>query len=58
MARAGHAGTLRIGVARRDGCGLDAHAWVEHRDAIVLGDRGDIGRFSTILTLASDETRR
>jgi len=58
MARAGHSGTLRIGVARCDGHGLDAHAWVEHRDAIVLGERGDLQRYATILTLPNDETCR
>jgi len=58
MTQAGHAGTLHVGVARNDGRGVDAHAWVEHRDSIVLGDCGDVGRYATILALAGDETRR
>lgn len=37
LARAGHVGIIEIGVAREGKGGVAAHAWLTHRDRIVLG---------------------
>lgn len=41
-------GELRIGVAKGPGGRLEAHAWVEHDGAVVIGDSGDLSRFTAL----------
>jgi len=40
LVRAGHPACIRIGVSRGAGDRLQAHAWVESRGAIVIGESG------------------
>jgi Transglutaminase-like superfamily len=53
MARAGHAANLRIGVAK-DVNGFSSHAWIEHKGEILIGDNGDLDRYSPILAVSSE----
>jgi hypothetical protein len=57
MADAGRSSELHIGVARGHAQGLDAHAWVEHRNHVILGDNGELGRYSRILTMGASIVR-
>src|SRR5216684_2901159 len=36
LERAGYASVIRIGVARNDGCGFEAHAWVDCHGQVLL----------------------
>ena len=54
MARAGHAADLRIGVGK-DANGLVSHAWLEHKGEILIGDNGDLDRYSPMLAFSSEE---
>lgn len=40
-----HEPRLLIGVAKEDGGGLIAHAWVEHDGRVVVGDIEDLSRY-------------
>ena len=51
MSRAGQEAGVHIGVAKDAARGFEAHAWVEHRGAVVLGDDGDLGRYAPMLEL-------
>ena len=44
LKRRGYPACLRIGVAREEGGKLQAHAWVESRDRVVVGG-GELSRF-------------
>jgi hypothetical protein len=55
MTLAGHDAEVHIGVAKDAVRGFEAHAWVEHRGAILLGDDGDLGRYAPMLALTSEE---
>jgi hypothetical protein len=56
MALAGHQAEVHIGVAKDAARGFEAHAWVEHRGAVVLGDDGDLGRYAPMLALYPKES--
>ena len=55
MTLAGHDAEVHIGVAKDAARGFQAHAWVEHGGAILLGDDGDLGRYAPMLALSSEE---
>jgi hypothetical protein len=44
----GHRAQLRIGVAKGTDGKLEAHAWVEMSGEIILGEQGDLSRFSVL----------
>jgi hypothetical protein len=49
LPQAGVDGRLRIGVARDAGANrFEAHAWVEHGDRILIGEVGDMTRFTLL----------
>ena len=52
MGRAGHGAEVHIGVAKDAARGFEAHAWVEHGGAVVLGDDGELERYAPVLALA------
>jgi len=56
MTLAGHDAEVHIGVAKDAARGFEAHAWVEHGGAILLGDDGDLGRYAPMLALSSEES--
>ena len=45
FARHAHAVDLKIGVAKGDAGGLEAHAWLEHGGRVVVGNVRDLGRY-------------
>ena len=45
LERRGVANALRFGVAKSEAGVLEAHAWVEVDDVVVVGDLGDLARF-------------
>jgi Transglutaminase-like superfamily len=53
LARAGHTVDLRIGVAKDGSSGLASHAWLEHEGEILIGDNGELDRYSPILAWSS-----
>ena len=52
MERHGHASSLRIGVARTEAGGLEAHAWVESEGRVVIGG-GGLDRYTPLPDLQS-----
>ncbi len=40
-----HQGELRIGVAKGETGELEAHAWIEHRGRVVIGNLSDLQRY-------------
>jgi hypothetical protein len=50
LRRAGHTPRLRIGLRRDESGALRAHAWVENRGLVVLGD-GEVERFTPLPAL-------
>lgn len=48
MNRYGYEHSFRIGVARDDTQKLEAHAWVEYRGQVVIGDLQDLNRFKLL----------
>ena len=51
LRRSGHAAHLRIGIARADAAGIEAHAWIEYGDSIVIGGE-DLARYSQLPALS------
>jgi len=49
----GHPAQLRIGVAKDAQGGLEAHAWVECREKIVIGE-GELSRYTPLSTMAGE----
>lgn len=47
LSRAGHPAEVRIGVAKDPAGKLEAHAWVESRGRVLIGDH-DLHRFTTL----------
>jgi Transglutaminase-like superfamily len=47
LKRRGYPASLRIGVAREDGGKLQAHAWVESEDRVVVGG-GELSRYTPL----------
>lgn len=54
LCRLGHPTRLRIGVAKSKGGKLEAHAWVESQDEIVIGHLADLSRFTVLPPLAEE----
>ena len=48
LARAGHRGEVRLGVARRSDGSFEAHAWVEYEGRILIGGLPDLDRFAVL----------
>lgn len=48
LRRQGRVSRLHIGVAKDQAHGLEAHAWVEYRGRIVLGDSPDLSRYTRL----------
>ena len=55
MILAGRDAEVHIGVAKDAARGFEAHAWVEHDGAILLGDDGDLGRYAPMLALSAED---
>lgn len=53
LARAGHPSEVRIGVRKDPVRGFEAHAWLEHRGEVVLGELEDLSHYAAMLPLAS-----
>jgi hypothetical protein len=51
LARRGYLVQLHIGVAKDEAGQLEAHAWIESQDRVVIGDLKDLGRFTRLATL-------
>ena len=47
LKRRGYPASLRIGVARKEGGELQAHAWVESEDRVVVGG-GELSRYTPL----------
>lgn len=45
MKQHGHPSELRIGVAKAETGELEAHAWIEHRERVVIGNLNDLQRY-------------
>ena len=45
LGRRGIVSDLQIGISRRPGSPLEAHAWVERNGAVIIGELADLGRF-------------
>ena len=54
LSRRGQYSELRIGVAKDDQGNLSAHAWLESRGRVVIGDRTDLGELSPLPSLDDD----
>jgi hypothetical protein len=55
LARAGESAEVHIGVAKDGARGFEAHAWLEHRGAILVGDNGELERYAPILAVSGEE---
>jgi Transglutaminase-like superfamily len=51
LAKTGRSGQVRVGVSKDAERGFEAHAWLEHQGEILVGNNGELDRFSPILTL-------
>lgn len=51
LGRRGHITHLHIGVARSDKGQLEAHAWVESRGSIVIGNLGNLSHYTPLPSL-------
>lgn len=49
----GYAPDLKIGVAKGQGTGLQAHAWLEYRGQVIIGHLNDLSRFIPLPSLNS-----
>ena len=56
LGRRGYSTVLRIGVAKKDGSALEAHAWLEHEGEVLLGGVDSPQRFTSFPPIAQ-ETR-
>ena len=56
MAAAGHDAGVHIGVSNDPVRGFEAHAWVEHRDEVILGDNGELERYTPLLAMCPEES--
>lgn len=50
LRRHGHAGQLRVGVAREGADGFEAHAWVEHGGQVLIGGEESPDRYMPLPT--------
>jgi hypothetical protein len=51
LAQHGEPALLQIGVAKNEAGKLEAHAWVESRDRIVIGDLEELSRYTRLPSL-------
>jgi Transglutaminase-like superfamily len=51
LAQFGYAPDLKIGVAKKQGRGLEAHAWLEYRGRVIVGQLNDLSRFIPLPSL-------
>jgi Transglutaminase-like superfamily len=54
LAQYGEPAFLRIGVAKNEAGKLQAHAWVESRGRIVIGDSRDLFRYTRLLSVEGE----
>lgn len=54
LARHGQRSNLRIGVAKDNRGNLKAHAWVEYRERIIIGNAPDISVYTPLPSLPGD----
>jgi hypothetical protein len=54
MAQAGRPAELRIGVAKDTAHGFQSHAWVDFEGNVIVGNNGELDRYSTILALRTE----
>jgi len=54
LGQAGHESCVHIGVARKAPGPLESHAWVECGGEILIGDNGQLARYSPILVLSTE----
>lgn len=52
LGRSGHESHLRIGIARTREGRLEAHAWVESEEKVVIGNVKDLSRYTSLRLLA------
>jgi len=52
LGRSGYESRLRIGIARSKEGRLEAHAWVESEESIVIGNVKDLSRYTSLRLLA------
>ena len=55
LAQTGERAEVHIGVAKDSARGFEAHAWLEHRGAILVGDNGELKRYAPILAVTGEE---
>jgi hypothetical protein len=48
LAQQGYPANLRIGVAQSETGGLEAHAWVESQEKVVIGDLVDLSGYKSL----------
>jgi transglutaminase superfamily protein len=53
LRRHGHHGVIRLGVAYGAGRQLEAHAWLEHEGAVLVGSAG-VSRYTALPATAGD----
>ncbi|WP_366657006.1 lasso peptide biosynthesis B2 protein [Fodinicurvata sp. EGI_FJ10296] len=51
LGRAGHESEVRIGIRQDPERGFEAHAWIEHRGEVVVGELPDMARFTPMPSL-------
>jgi Transglutaminase-like superfamily len=51
LARAGYESSIHIGVAKSEGRGFEAHAWVEHAGVTLLSSPSEVAHYSRLLAL-------
>ncbi|MGC2302705.1 lasso peptide biosynthesis B2 protein [Candidatus Binatus sp.] len=51
LARAGYESSIHIGVAKTEGRGFEAHAWVEHVGVTLLSSPSEVAHYSRLLAL-------
>jgi transglutaminase superfamily protein len=54
LARAGRESCVHIGVAKKVSGGFESHAWVECGGEVLIGDNGELARYSPILVLSTE----
>jgi hypothetical protein len=54
LAQQGEPALLRIGVAKNDAGKLEAHAWVESRGRVVIGDSRELFRYTRLLSVEGE----
>ena len=55
LAGAGRESCVHIGVAKKNPGRFESHAWVECGGEILIGDNGELERYSPILVLSTEE---